>query len=60
MASGMRCLPMVLLLLGSGFARGQGLAYNEHFVVLAPDQETASDVLGKASHFRRTIALNPG
>lgn len=36
--------------------QGAGVAYNDNFIVLAPDQLLAEEVLAKAEHFRQQVA----
>ena len=45
-----------LVLLSVSVAQGAGLAYNADFVVLAPDQQLAEDVLAKADVFRKQVS----
>jgi len=52
-----RIAVVVLFFLSPSFLYGAGLAYNDDFIVLAPNQSLADGVLAKASAFRREIAL---
>jgi len=52
-----RIVVAVLFFLSPSFLYGAGLAYNENFVVLAPNQLLADAVLSKASAFRREVAI---
>lgn len=49
----LQALAIVLL---TACAQGAGFAHNDNFVVLAPDQSLAAEVLNKANVFRKQIA----
>jgi hypothetical protein len=50
-------LLICISLIAAGTVRGGGLAHDNDFVVLAPDQDLADAVLAKAVQFRREIAV---
>jgi hypothetical protein len=49
-------LPLLLLIICSG-AMGAGMAHDENFIVMAPDQTLADELIARANQFRREVAI---